>query len=55
MKNLKIVLAILLGFSLSYIPNNYMGEKYESIALYIVLGTALIGIVWSLISKNKAK
>ena len=55
MKSIKIVVAVLLGFSLSYVPNNYMSEKYENIALYIVIGLAIIGIVWSLVPKDKSK
>lgn len=48
-----IVIAILAGFSLSYIPNNYMSEQYENIAFYFVIGIAILGIAWSLIPKGK--
>lgn len=52
-KNLKIVVAVLIGFSLSYIPNNYMSEGYEKIAFYIVIALAIIYFLWNVIIKNK--
>lgn len=55
MRSILISIGILLGFALSYIPNNYMDEKYEDIAFYLVLGIMIIGILWSIISKNKLK
>ena len=51
-KTLGIVLGIIIGFALSYIPNNYMSEKYENIAFFIVVGIVLILLVKSLIPKK---
>lgn len=51
----RIFIAILIGFALSYIPNNYMDEKYENIAFYFVIGLTIIGVLWSFISKDKMK
>ncbi|WP_158974990.1 hypothetical protein [Cellulophaga sp. L1A9] len=53
MKSVKPYLAILGGFALSYIPNNYMSEEYENIAFYIVVAIVIIGIVWSISQKKK--
>ena len=53
MKSIKPYLAILVGFALSYIPNNYMSEKYENIAFYIMVAIVIIGIVWSVFQKKK--
>ena len=53
MKSLKIVLALLIGFALSYIPNNYMSEKYENIAFFIVVVIVIIGALWSFNSNKK--
>lgn len=51
-KTIGIVLGIIIGFALSYIPNNYMSEKYENIAFFIVVGIVLILLVKSLIPKK---
>ncbi|MFD1096100.1 hypothetical protein [Salegentibacter chungangensis] len=51
-KTIGIVLSIIIGFALSYIPNNYMSEKYENIAFFIVVGIVLILVVKSLIPKK---
>ncbi|WP_405199120.1 hypothetical protein [Christiangramia sp. LLG6405-1] len=54
-KTIGIVLGIIIGFALSYIPNNYMSEKYENIAFFIVVGIVLIFVVKSLTpKKNKS-
>ena len=42
-----------MGFALSYIPNNYMSEKYEDIAFFIVVGITVIGAIWSYFSTKK--
>jgi formate hydrogenlyase subunit 3/multisubunit Na+/H+ antiporter MnhD subunit len=55
MKSIKVFIAMLMGFSLSYIPNNYMDEKYENIAFYLVITITIIGVIWSLISNDKLK
>lgn len=52
MKSFKSFLAFILGFSLSYIPNNYMDRKYEEIALFLVIGIPLINTMWKIIRKN---
>ena len=51
-KTIGIVLGIIIGFALSYIPNNYMSEKYENIAFFIVVGIVLILLVKSSIPKK---
>jgi membrane protein DedA with SNARE-associated domain len=53
MNSVKIIIAALIGFALSYVPNNYMSEKYENIAFLIVVIAAVIGILWSVFSKKK--
>lgn len=55
MKSISIYIGILLGFALSYIPNNYMDEIYQDIALYLVLGIIVTGVLWRVISNNKLK
>ena len=56
MKSIKIFIGILIGFALSYIPNNYMDEKYENYAFYLVIGIIIIGTIWSVTkSNNKLK
>lgn len=55
MKSISIFIGILLGFALSYIPNNYMDEIYQDIAFYLVLGIIITGVVWRVISNNKLK
>ena len=53
MKTFKTAVAILIGFALSYIPNNYMSEKYENFAFYIVIGLAVFAVFWSIIFNKK--
>lgn len=55
MKSISIYIGILLGFALSYIPNNYMDEKHQDIAFYLVLGIIITGVLWRVISNNKLK
>jgi hypothetical protein len=45
MKSLKTIGAMLVGFLLSFIPNNFMNERYENLAFYIVLGLSLFFII----------
>lgn len=45
MKSLKTIGAMLVGFLLSFIPNNFMNEIYENLAFYIVLGLSLFFII----------
>ncbi|KRG29446.1 hypothetical protein [Salegentibacter mishustinae] len=53
-KSIFIILGVIIGFALSYIPNNYMSEKYEDNAFFIVVGIAVIAALWSYFSiKNK--
>ena len=52
-KSIFIILGVIMGFALSYIPNNYMSEKYEDIAFFIVVGIAVIGAIWSYFSTKK--
>ncbi len=55
MKSIKVFIGIILGFSLSYIPNNYMDEKYENYAFFLVIGIIIFGTIWSVVSNNKLK
>ncbi len=55
MKSIKIFIGIILGFALSYIPNNYMEDKYEDFAFYVVIGIIIIVTIWSVISNQKLK
>jgi membrane protein DedA with SNARE-associated domain len=55
MKSIKVFIAIFFGFALSYVPNNYMDEKYQNIAFYLVIGITIIGVIWSAISNYKLK
>ncbi len=55
MKFLKVIIPVLIGFSLSYIPNNYMDEKYENIAFFIVVGLVVFAILRSVIMKSRKK
>jgi membrane protein DedA with SNARE-associated domain len=55
MKSIKFFIAIFFGFALSYVPNNYMDEKYQNIVFYLVIGITLIGVIWIAISNYKLK
>ncbi len=55
MKKVWMFIGILLGFALSYIPNNYMDEKYEDFAFYLVIVLTINGIIWGINSNNKKK
>ncbi|MBZ9629695.1 hypothetical protein LB465_02805 [Salegentibacter sp. LM13S] len=53
-KSIFIILGVIIGFALSNIPNNYMSEKNEDYAFFIVIGIAVIAALWSYFStKNK--
>ena len=55
MNKIWIFTGILLGFALSYIPNNYMDEKYEDMAFYFVIVLTINGIIWGINSRDKKK
>ncbi|MFT2009857.1 hypothetical protein ACMA1I_14350 [Pontibacter sp. 13R65] len=55
MKSIRIIIALIGGFALSYVPNNFMDEKYEDIAFFFIVGLVVIAALWIVISKFRKK